>query len=303
MSIHLVLSGVTVIVLGILIPSLFISAFSTIGFSLIIGLLILTAAYVFFSINMVKSKGKKTIKWLMIPAILVILIIAGFYGNHIYQQSLNDKIYSVDDKINLPDFDIEVDKASFSAARIEVPQDKVSRYGGLDITEDCTKYPVNNNQPADYLDSTGHWVFFDESDWEKDHPSAKYCEWRNGSRRKINDYISKNDRLTLNYRITAETNVDSSKIDITLMPDSGRFLKEIDTIFDYDSLLSNKYVPAFDYTYKPYGKSNLGNSINKGIIRKGEIRADIRKDETTVDFKVVYHKDGDDITRIVRISR
>lgn len=298
--IHLVLAGVTVIILGVLIPSLFISAFSTIGFSLIIGLLILTAAYVFFGVNTVKSRGRKTIKWLMIPVILLLLVVAGLYSNHAYQQNLNDKIYSINDKISFPDFGLEIDKPLFSTVEFSVPKEKVTKFGGLGITEDCSRYPYLSWQ----TNGVNILSFdYNENTYEKEHPSGRYCEWRNDSRKEINDYISKNDRLTLSYKINAKTNVDSTKIDISLMPDSGRILKESDKLFEYDPLLSEKYTPAFDYTYKPYSSTKLGESINKDITRKGELRADIRKAETTVDFKVIYHKDGGDITRIVRVSR
>lgn len=299
---HLVLVGVLIIILGILIPSLIINAFSTIGFSIAIGLLILLAAYVFFSVNTIKSKGKKTIKWLMIPIVLLLLVVAGLFGNHLYKQHLNNKIYAVGENIEFPDFSLKVNKPSFSQVSLTVPKDKAAKYGGLDTAEDCSKYPEDNNMPQDKWDGN-KWIMYDENDWEKDHPTRRYCKWRNDSRKSISSYIAKNVHMTLNYKLTAKNNVNSSKISISLMPDSGRTLSGKDTLFDYDALLSSRYAPPFNYEYHPFKETKLGNDINKGITRQGSIDADVRNSEHTLDLKVIYHMGGNDYTRLIRINR
>lgn len=298
--VHLVIIGLTVLILGILIPSFFIDPSSTIGLSLIIGSIILLTAYTFFAISVVKSKGKKSIKWLVLPILLLLLVCSGFFAYNKYQQHLNEKIYSTNDTINFSDFTLSVKEPSFKNVEVKVPQDKVSKYGDLNATENCSKYPEDNNQPQDYFnESTGKWVFHDEEQWEKDHPTRRYCEWRNDSRSSINKYIADNQRLTLNYELIANNNVDSSRINISLLPDSGRELKTDATHFDYDSLLSSRYVPPFNYAYRPYTQSDLGGDINKGITRRGEIKADIRNDEKSIDLKITYNGE----TRLVRISR
>lgn len=298
--VHLVVIGLTILVLGILIPSFFIDPSSTIGLSLVMGSIILLSAYTFFAVNVVKSKGKKSIKWLLLPVLLVLLVSGGFFGYDKYKQHQNDKIYSVNDTITFSDFTLSVDAPSFKAIELNVPQEKASRYGGLGVSEDCSKYPEDNNQPQDYFnESTRKWVFYDEEDWERDHPIRRYCEWRNDSRSSITKYTSNNQRLTLSYKLTANSNVDSSKISISLLPDSGRELKADETLFDYDSLLSTRYTPPFNYAYRPNKQSDLGGDINKGITRQGTIETDIRNDEKSIDLKVRYNGE----IRLIRISR
>ncbi len=298
--VHLVAIGLTVLILGILIPSFFIDPSSTIGMSLIMGSIILLSAYAFFAVNVVRSKGKKSVKWLVLPILLLLLVCGGFFAYNKYQQHLNDKIYTTSDAINFSDFVLTVKEPSFKAVEINVPQEKISRYGDLTAREDCSKYPEDNNQPQDYFnEATGKWVFHDEEQWEKDNPTRRYCEWRNDSRNSINKYIADNQTLSLNYELTASNNIDSSKITISLLPDTGRELKTDQTHFDYDSLLSTRYVPPFNYAYYPYKQSDLGGDINKGITRQGEIKADVRNNEKIIDLKVIYNGE----TRLVRISR
>ena len=87
--VHLVIIGLAILVLGILVPSFFISPTSTIGLSIIMGSVILLSAYAFFSVNVIKSKGKKSIKWLVLPVILALLVGGGFFAyNKQYIQDL-----------------------------------------------------------------------------------------------------------------------------------------------------------------------------------------------------------------------
>lgn len=298
--VHLVIIGLVILILGILIPSFFIDPYSTIGLSIIIGSLVLLSSYAFFATNIARSKGKKTIKWLVLPVILLLLISGGFIAYNKYRKHLNDKIYSTSDRINFSDFTLSMKEPSFEAVVLNIPQDKVSKFGDLSVNENCSQYPEDNNRPEDnYNYATGKWVFYEEEKWEKDHPTRRFCEWRNDSRTTIKKYIADNQRLTLNYELTASSNIESSKINISLLPDSGRELKKVETRFDYDSLLSSRYVPPFDYTYRPYNQTDLGGDINKGITRRGMIKADIRNSEKNIDLKITYYGE----TRLVRISR
>lgn len=298
--IHLVLSGVTVIILGILIPSFFISAFSTIGFAIVIGVLLLAAAYIFFSVNTVKSKGKRAVKWIMIPVVLLLLIIAGYYGYNLYIQYLNEKVYTYSDTLDFGDFSLEVKKPEFSKITFTVPKEKQSRYGGINTNENCSKYPWDNGYyDLDWNDEE----YWDEDGYEKDHPTRDYCNWRNNSRKEIKNYIASNEKLNLSLTYTAKNKVNPLNIKVTLLPDSGRSIYAKKTIFDHDPLLSKNFVPAFNFRYHPYTKSDLGGDINKGIKRTMKISADIRNSEEIVDLKVVYEKDGNKTIRLIRITR
>lgn len=53
-------------------------------------------------------------------------------------------------------------------------------------------------------------------------PSARYCEWRNDSRKIIQAYTAENNRLSIDYEITANKAVDSKDIKVSIMLDSGR---------------------------------------------------------------------------------
>lgn len=292
--IHLVLTGIGIIVLGILIPSLFVSAYSTMGFALIIGLIVLVSAYIFFSINIVKSRGAQTVKWLLIPVAVAALGAGGWYAYHTHQQNLKDKIYNVGEVVELPDFTVQVKEPSFKPVDMKVPEDKAQRFGGIDASEDCSKYPDDSRPENSYMDFA-----FDENEWEKENPSGRYCEWRNNSRKTVSEYIANNERMILNYEITASDTVDSSQVDISVMPDSGRNMKSPAKQFDYDPLLSKKYAPAFDYTYRPYSATDIGGDINTGITRQGKIEADVRNSESAIDFKISYKGES----RIIRVSR
>jgi len=295
--VHLVFVGLAIIILGVLIPSFFISAFSTIGFAVIIGSLILLSAYAFFAINVVKSKGKKTIKWLLLPVLIALLVAGGFFGYHKYQQYLNDKIYAVNEEIGLSDFTLTVSSPTYTTPPLNEPQEKIAAFGDINTPEDCSKYTFLNMPPSLDFNDRSTWV--DENDWEKAHPSGKYCQWRNDSRKKIQSYLADNKRVSINYKITAKGTVDSKDIQVAVMLDSGRDAKKPVSQFDYDALLSTNYTPAFNYTYRPYSETQLGGNINKGITRSQNVSFDVRNNEKTIDLKVTYKGQ----TRLVRISR
>jgi len=296
--VHLVLIGLVIIILGILIPSFFISAFSTIGFAVIIGSLILLSAYAFFAINVVKSKGKKTIKWLLLPVIIALLVAGGSFAYDQYQKSLNSKIYTVNKDIEFSDFILTVSSPSYTVPPLNEPQEKVAAFGDINTPENCAKYNFINMPPSFDFKDNSTWGI-DENDWEKAHPSGKYCEWRNDSRKNIQDYIAENKRVSIDYTITARVTVGSKDIRVAVMPDSGRNVRKPVSQFDYDALLSTNYVPAFNYTYKPYLETQLGDNINKDITRSQNVSFDARNSEKIIDLKVTYKGQ----TRLVRISR
>lgn len=295
--VHLVFVGLAIIILGVLIPSFFISAFSTIGFAVIIGSLILLSAYAFFAVNVVKSKGKKTIKWLLLPIIIALLVAGGFFAYRQYQQYLNDKIYTANEAIGLSDFTFTVSSPTYTTPPLNEPQEKIAAFGDINTTENCSKYNFYNEKPMLDLNDKNTWI--DENDWEKAHPSGKYCEWRNDSRKKIQAYLADNKRVSIDYKITAEDAVDSKDVQVAVMLDSGRDATKPENQFNYDPLLSTRYFPAFDYTYKPYSETQLGGNINKGITRSQNVSFDVRNSEKTIDLKVTYKGQ----TRLVRINR
>ncbi|RYF27813.1 MAG: hypothetical protein EOO17_05680 [Chloroflexi bacterium] len=249
---------------------------------------------------MKRKQFRTPIRILIVIFTVGLLTAAGSVGYAQYQHHLNNKIYAAGETVLAGDLSIAVTNVAFSPVSLSIPEDKLLAFGGLTAQEDCKQYPylswqVNGVQPADYN--------FDENEYEKTHPSARFCEWRNDSRTKITGYNDSHKKLTLNYALKANTNVDSSLISIELLPDSGRDLSKPETQFDFDPLLSERYTPPFDYSYNPYTASALGGTINNGITRKGSIVADIQNNEKIIDFKMTYRTSGGEQTRIIRLNQ
>lgn len=244
-----------------------------------------------------KSSKKKIILWSSISVVAVIAIVGGGYLANEYRQNyLNNKIYSTSENIGFSDFTLAVSNPTYSKPSLDMPQEKIAAFGDINTPEDCSKYPWLSWQTngVDIMSLT-----YDDNAYEKAHPSARYCEWRNDSRKKIQAYIGDNKRVSIDYKITANSTVDSKNIQVAVMLDSGRDLNNPVTLFDYDPLLSTRYYPAFDYTYKPYSETQLGSNINKGITRSQNVSFDVRNNEKTIDLKVTYKGE----TRLVRVSR
>ena len=158
------------------------------------------------------------------------------------------------------------------------------------------------------------WLDTESLGWVQNGASKRtVCERRNEARNKVKQYINNNRQLTVDYRIVAKNNLDTSKLKVELLPDSGRNLREEVYI---DAILSNEGEgeiisvagapgPVYDFSvgrssgYKPYNQSIIGGDINKGLQRTGYIYTDIRNFEKNVDIKITYKNQ----TRIVRISR
>lgn len=257
------------------------------------------------------SKGNtQLLKWVVLTFIIIALCIGGFFGYKIYQEYLENKIYSTNENVGFPDFKINISKAEFKEVDLPLDKEAIAKYG-----------PINNKENCDTQskDST-YWKAWDgdiAAPWVKYGPSAyNICIRRNDSRDAIAKYSSENKQLVVNFTITATSNVEANDISIALEPDSGRKLSEqvnsfnANQFFPYGAqeLLPQELLlgaPGPVYTtekpqkYTPYHLSDLGGNINKGIVRNGNLYTDIRTSESSVDFKVAYHGQ----TRIIRITQ
>lgn len=282
--VHLALVGLTIIILGILIPSFFISAFSTIGFAIIIGSIILLSAYLFFAINLIRSKGKKTIKWLILPIILVMLIAGGFFANNKYNQYLADKIYTTNDTIRINDLDFKV----IDVSKNTLPFDTQ----GVDLNLlncDIINYDFkwNKNGSGLIYDSNNPHEFVIPSD----------CKHYNEVRDQAKKYIANYDnRMTITYQVDAKNTVTGKDLHIEVIPDSGREIV-LNANSDNNQYSFMKDIGKKDYIANP--TSDFGGNLNKGLSRKGTVGFDLQKTEKVVDIIVKYHGDN----RTIRINR
>lgn len=253
------------------------------------------------------------VKWVAISTILVVVLATGgYFGFQYYQYYQADKIYSVDDIVSLPNFKIDITKSEFKSVDLSLDKDSITKYGGLDKQENCTTQSRERTWwKAWDNDPDALWVQLGPSDYD-------ICNRRNLSRNTINEYLKNNDRLHIDYKIIATNNIDTTKLKIELVLDSGRKLDEQISAFkgnqffplgaQYKSKELEKVldVPGPIYTsereyipYKPYFVSSLGGDINKGLERAGSISADIRKSEENIDLKVTYENQ----VRVIRIHR
>lgn len=262
--VHLAFIGLAIIALGVLIPSFFISPFSTIGLSVVIGSVILLVAYSSFAMNVIKLKGTKTIKWLVLPVILALLACSGVISYTKYQQHLNDKIYNVSDTVKFSGFNFKVTNVAYS----EIPLD--TKTINLSDRRDC---------------SIG-------SDDDKHD-----CDWYNWPRRNAQNYINEHTRATINYEVVANESMNGKDLNIEIQPDSGRKIIHNTGSDSYDDTFSWAWGLKLDYTANP--KSDFGGTLNRGLTRKGTIGVDLKNTEQTIDLKVSYRGEN----RIVRIAR
>lgn len=297
--IQLIIIGLCIMLFGTYVVAKYVSTIGG-GIFVIAGLFLWIVAIVKLLKRITKTRTKASLIWLPVFIASLAIIGVGLYSYQIFRNRANSKIYVAGDTVKLSDFSILVEDVKFNDVSIVIPQDKEAKFGGLATVENCSQYPYlsweKNGVDISSLD-------YNENEYEKKNPSGRFCEWRNESRIKINKYKADNKRLSLNYQITAKNTVDSSKISISLLPDTGRNVAEPAKQFDFDPLLSKRYSPAFDFTYTPYSASKIGGDINTGITRKGTIEADIRNGENTIDFKIVYQRDGSSVERIIRLQR
>lgn len=71
------------------------------------------------------------------------------------------------------------------------------------------------------------WDNDPDAPWVQLGPSNyDICDRRNLSRNTINEYLKNNDRFHIDYKIIATNNIDTTKLKIELVPNSGRKLDE-----------------------------------------------------------------------------
>lgn len=299
---YLVFIGLTVVVLGVLIPSLFIDPFSTIGLAVIIGSLILLSAYVFFSINIVRTKGKKMIKWSVLPIILILFVCTGIFSYVRYNQFLVDKIYSINDTIHYPGFKLRITKVEIKPASLPLDKSLIEQYGGLDEKENCRELSDKSNPVRELDISENRFVTTMSGASDRDK-----CKSRNNSRDEIKKYLSSHKQLVIDYAITANTYVKSSGIKLKLLPDSGRNPRDVATDLGTNEYLDGRTLDYKDLyahivEYVPYYQSKIGGDISKGITRRAYIYTDVLISEKTVDFMLSYNHGGITDTRTVRVN-
>lgn len=273
--IHLVLAGMIIIILGVLIPSLYINPFSTIGISVIIGSVILLLAYVVFGVNIVKSKGIKSIAWLLLPLALVLVVSGGLYANHKHQQSVANKIYSVGDSVGMDGFTFKVTNATTQ----DIPMD----LKGINLVDrkDCNNLSKSSEAYHD-------------------------CDWYNWPRRNAQNYLNDFNRATVYYDVKASEVVHANDLSIKIMPASGREIKTVssnddnDATFSFLSQLGQELNGSHNsLEYKASPRSDFGGDVMRGITREGWVGADLKKSEKTYDIVVKYKNE----TRTIRINR
>jgi len=256
------------------------------------------------------SKKKSLLKWILLGVAFVLLGVGGYFGYKYYQDYQANKVYSVGETVGLSDFRVDITKAEFKSVDLPIDKDSVAKYGELDKHEDCEKQSKENTW----------WRAWDndpDAPWSQTGPSDfNICVRRNNSRDIINKYTKNNSQLVVDYKITAINNVDTSKLKIELIPDSGRKLGEQVESFNANQFFPNgaqykapelaSIAPGDMYTsesrynpYESYKASDLGDDINKGLERTGYIYTDVRNSENSVDVKITYNGE----TRLVRITR
>jgi len=258
---------------------------------------------------MAGKKKKSIIKWIILGIVVVALGVGGFFGYKAYQSYLENKIYSANENVGFPDFNIKVTKAEFKDVDLPLDQETIKKYGAIDKKENCdTQSKENTYWKAWSGDINAPWVKYGPSDYN-------ICIRRNDSRDAITKYSSENKQLVVDWVITAKNNVNAKDITIALEADSGRKLDEKVDAFNANQffklgaqeLLPDTlnlapgpvYTSEFEQKYVPYYKSDIGGNINKGIERKGNLYTDIRNSESSVDLKVTYNGQ----TRIIRFTK
>lgn len=252
------------------------------------------------------NTSKRTFKWIVLGLVIVLLGVGGYFGYKYYQDYQANKVYSVNEAVGFPNFEIKVTKAEFKPVDLPIDEKAVEKYGAINKKEDCDKESKNST----WWNQVGDWNQYGPSDFN-------ICIRRNNSRDEINKYSSENQQLVVDYKIVATNNVNTSDLKIELITDSGRELgKQVNT-FNANQFFPNGaqekdvldwsiagapgpvYTDEWPQEYKPYHKSDIGGDINKGLERTGYLYTDIRNSENSVDLKVTYNSQ----TRLVRINK
>lgn len=303
---YIMLTGLFVLILGVVIPSFFVNLYSGIGLSIILGSVILLSAYGIFCINTIRTNGKQSIKWLIIPIIILVTLLSGWA---ILKQHINNeknRIYSAQDTINFDGLKFNISNVAFNDVDLKVDKNFLDTYP-LDKVEDCNAQSKENSWSEElYMGGVAKWGRNGTSDYE-------VCQGINKARQDIVRYTSDNKRLNIKFNLVASEKIETDDIKIKLEPDSGRNLDEdMDWLNNGGRWVQKKATATHDGVthdyydqwtifpiYNPTVKPKLGNDINIGLTRSGNIGADIRNSENTIDLSVTYKDD----TRVVRITR
>lgn len=239
---------------------------------------------------------------LLIFVIIVASLVGGFFIYQRFQNDHKDSIYSVKEKVSMPDFDFIVTKAEFNKIVPELNQEAIEKYGGIAEKEDCTLL----SEEKTYALEQGEYVKSGPSEQDR-------CQNRNQVRDLINDYLTNNMRLVISYRIVTKDTVVAKNLQILVTLDNKRNVTESDLSFDVfqpdtkEAML--KPTQSAGPVYKLFGSTNyssydaspIKSNIEKDSEFNGNISTDIRNDETSVNIDVVYKKDSKTYTKTVKV--
>lgn len=252
---------------------------------------------------MSKNKKKRTAVVTVSALVGVVLLgAAGVFGTNAYQNYLEDKVYSVDETVKYPEFKLDITKAEVKPVNLPIEDELIDEHGGIDEKEDCSRFSDTPRQEASIEGSISNPTSITPYE-----PSDRvFCVRRNNSRDDIKEYTDKNKQLVVDYKITAKESVDTSKINIELLPDSGRKLDERVHQFNGNQFMKNndfshEILPPM-VEYVPYHQSNIGGNIGKDLTRTGYLYTDVRNSEDSVDFILTYNQGDETHSRTIRIS-
>jgi hypothetical protein len=253
-----------------------------------------------------KNHKNKTTRTLLIvfAAIVAVALIAVtcVFGRNAYQNHQANKIYGPGESVGFSDFTLNVTKADVKAVSLTINQDKANKHGGTVNHENCDTLS-DRAQPYTALQQ----LTIDSGGYVVPNPSDRVmCVRRNNSRDDIQKYSAANRQLVIDYKITASNTVETSKITLELIPDSGRKLdKRVDTFNGNEFMDTNDFTSEFNIpmvNYTPYHQSKLGDNIGKGLSRSAYVYTDVRTSEKTADLILKYSHNRKTETRIVRIN-
>lgn len=270
---------------------------------------LIAAQYHLTGINMSKQQKRSKKKSIIITATAVIgialLSTGGVFGLKAYRHYQANKIYSVGKAMPYPSFSVEVTKAEIKPVDISNTIKAAQKYGGLNNNENC-----DNFSKAATMTTLG---FGSNSQTLPDGPSDyNLCIRRNESRQAITKYTEANRQLVINYKINADTTIDTSQVKVKLIPDSGRNLSNQyspiycneftdPSAYDLNGIRYSSSAPCNDNN-TTYFQSDIGENISKGLTRTGYLYTDVRNNENSVDFILSYSHAGKTDTRTTRIE-
>lgn len=238
-------------------------------------------------LSILKIKPSLSRGYLAILSVLLIacLLISGWLVYQNYFTNEIAKVYAIGEPMEFNDFTVTVKSFDVRELKPDYDTESIQKYGNIDSLEDCSAAPDEREvAKSKYGEHSSEYIF----------ATIKYisCDERNASRQAIKDYLDDHRYLVVKYEIAAKSNVDTSQIDIKIVPGSGRDLK-------LQYMGNNK--PFLRY-YSSYNPESLGAELNSGLSRTREIGADIKNDEYIFDVVVTKHDGDTDISMISRID-